>query len=131
MGTWSPECVGARWVPPATGPVAGALFEGDNVAKLGPLTVKKWTTTSEVTSSKPGELFEFTAAGYTKWRYELIEIDGTTQVTESFTHDDYTGFKKFLYGTLLKRTAAMVRDMDETLARLKQVLEAGRVTPSE
>ena len=37
MGEWSPECVAARWVGGATGPAAGAVFEGDNEAKVGKL----------------------------------------------------------------------------------------------
>ena len=31
----------------------------DNEAKLGPITLKKWTTTSEITAYEPGEVFEF------------------------------------------------------------------------
>ena len=123
MGEWSPECVGGRWVPPATGPEVGALFEGDNVFKLGAVSLKKWTTVSEVTACKPGEYFEFIAEGFTTWRYEFIEIDGQTRVTESFRHDDYEGLQKFTYGTLFKRPTAMVTGMEETLERLKKILE--------
>ena len=46
MGEWSPECVACRWVGDATGPAVGAKFEGDNVAAVGPITLKRWTTTS-------------------------------------------------------------------------------------
>ena len=123
MGDWSPECTGGRWIKPATGPGVGARFEGDNIAKLGPITLKKWTTVSEVTSCKPGEVFEFIVEGYTSWRYEFIEIDGSTRVAESFDHEPYEGFKKLLYGTLLKRDNAMVSGMEQTLERVKKVLE--------
>ena len=44
MGEWSPECTAGRWIEPATGPAEGAVFEGDNVAAIGPVTLKKWTT---------------------------------------------------------------------------------------
>ena len=74
MGDWSPECVAGRWVAPATGPAVGAEFEGDNVAKVGPFTVKRWTTTSEITILVPDELFEFVAEGHTRWRYEFVDI---------------------------------------------------------
>ena len=40
MGEWSPECVGCRWIDGAGGPAVGARFEGDNVARVGPITVK-------------------------------------------------------------------------------------------
>ena len=55
---------------PATGPAVGARFEGDNIAKAGPMTLKKWTTTSEITQCTPNQVFEFVAEGFTTWRYE-------------------------------------------------------------
>ena len=82
MGEWSPECIAGRWVPPATGPALGARFEGDNAATAGPLTLKRWTTTSEITAYAPNELFEFVAESYTTWRYELAELDGATSGSE-------------------------------------------------
>ena len=124
MGEWSPECTGGRWVPPATGPAVGAEFEGDNAARLGPITLKRWTTTSEVTQCVPNEVFEFVAEGHTTWRYEFAEQDGSTTVTESFSHGDYSGFQGFVYGTLLRRQAGMVKGMQQTLASVKAMLEA-------
>lgn len=124
MGEWSPECVAGRWVAPATGPEVGAEFEGDNVAKLGPITLKRWTTTSKVTECVPNEVFEFVASGYTTWRYEFAEVGGSTSVTESFRHADYSGFQGFLYGTLMRRRSAMVKGMQRTLERIKTQLEA-------
>lgn len=124
MGEWSPECVAGRWVAPATGPEVGAEFEGDNVAKLGPITLKRWTTTSKVTECVPDEVFEFVASGYTTWRYEFDHAGGSTLVTESFSHADYSGFQGFLYGTLMRRGSAMVKGMQRTLGRVKAQLEA-------
>jgi len=124
MGEWSPECTAGRWVAPATGPAAGAKFEGDNVAKLGPVTLKRWTTTSEVTACTPNEVFEFVAEGYTTWRYAFAEQNGSTRVTESFSHGDYSGFQGFLYGTLMRRQAGMVKGMQKTLERVKAQLES-------
>ena len=105
MGEWSPECTSGRWVAPAEGPAVGARFEGDNAATMGPITLKRWTTTSEVTACVPGELFEFVAEGMTTWRYELAEADGTTTLTESFRYPPQTGLQGFLYGTLARRPA--------------------------
>jgi uncharacterized protein YndB with AHSA1/START domain len=124
MGEWSPECTGGRWVAPATGPETSAEFEGDNVAKLGPVTLKRWTTTSRVTECAPNQVFEFVAEGYTTWRYEFSEQNGSTTVTESFSHEPYTGMQGFLYGTLLRREAGMVKGMQQTLGRVKAALEA-------
>lgn len=124
MGEWSPECTAGRWVAPATGPAVGAEFEGDNLAQLGPITLKRWTTTSEVTACTPNEVFEFVASGYTTWRYEFEAGDGSTTVTESFSHEPYSGFQGFLYGTLMRRQSAMVKGMQQTLERIKATLEA-------
>lgn len=123
MGEWSPECRAGRWVAPATGPAVGAEFEGDNVAALGPVTLKRWTTTSEVTACVPDEVFEFVAEGYTTWRYEFTERDGATTVTETFSHPPYSGWQKYVYGMMMRRSTAMVTGMNQTLTRVKDRLE--------
>lgn len=124
MGDWSPECTGCRWIGGADGPAKGAKFEGDNVAALGPITLKKWTTTSEVSDFVDNELFEFVAENYTTWRYEFAERDGRTVVTESFSYAPYGGWQSFVYGTLLRRKKAMVKGMTATLGRVKDSLES-------
>ena len=124
IGEWSPECMGARWVGGATGPAVGAKFAGDNKAAVGGLTLKRWTTTSEVTACVPDESFEFIAEGYTTWRYELKPSGTGTTVTESFSFESPTGFQKFIYETVMKRSKAMVKGMGTTLAKVKSSLEA-------
>ncbi len=124
MGEWSPECVAGRWVPPASGPALGAKFEGDNVAKMGPVTLKKWTTVSEITEFTEDEVFEFVTEDYTIWRYEFEDRDGSTQVTESFSYRPYEGRNKFFYETLGKRSAGMPGAVAKTLAQIKSTLEA-------
>jgi hypothetical protein len=124
MGEWSPECVAGRWVAPATGPEVGADFEGDNVAAVGPVTLKKWTTSSKVTACEPGAVFEFVAEEYTTWRYEMTEQDGTTTVTESFSYPPYEGWQRFVYSTLMRRDRSMVKGMEKTLGRIKASLES-------
>ena len=122
MGEWSPECIAGRWVGGADGPAVGARIEGDNVAKIAGRTVKKWTTTSEVTACEPGACFEFVAEGYTTWRYTL-EASGTgTKVTESFDYEA-KGFQGFVYDKLLSRPRMMTKGMHGTLQRVKAVLE--------
>ncbi|MHB1787310.1 MAG: SRPBCC family protein [Acidimicrobiales bacterium] len=123
MGEWSPECTGGRWVAPATGPAVGAMFEGDNIVKIGPITLKRWTTTSEITDYVPNEVFGFVAEGYTSWRYEFRDHDGATSVTESFSHQPHEGWQKFVYDTVARRSNAMVRGMQQTLTRMKETLE--------
>ena len=124
MGEWSPECIAARWVGGATVPVVGAKFEGDNrVTWLG-VTLKKWTTTSEVTACIPGEVFEFVAEGYTTWRYRLESRGTATTVTESYEYPSQSGTRKLVYETLLRRPAAMTRGMQHTLERIKRAVES-------
>jgi len=123
MGEWSPECTSGRWVAPATGPAVGATFEGDNVAALGPLTLKRWTTTSEVTEYVPDEVFAFVVEHTTTWRYEFREVDGATSVTESFSHPPRTGWEKFAYDTVARRPTTMVTGMQRTLEGIRQALE--------
>jgi len=124
MGEWSPECVAARWVGGATGPAVGAKFEGDNRVTLFGVTVKNWTTTSEVTACAPGEVFEFVAEGYTTWRYRLEPSGPGTKVTESYEYTSQPGTQKFVYETLLRRPTAMVKGMQRTLERIKQSVES-------
>lgn len=124
VGEWSPECLAARWVGGATGPSVGAKFEGDNRAALLGLTLKKWTTTSEVTRCVPDEVFEFVAEGYTTWTYELEPSGTGTRVTESFDYASQSGAQGFLYETVMRRPAGMVKGMEHTLERIKASVES-------
>ncbi|MFT6289558.1 MAG: hypothetical protein ACJAR2_000143 [Ilumatobacter sp.] len=123
IGEWSPECTSCRWLGDATGPAVGAEFEGDNVVTLGPITLKRWTTTSKVVAAEPNVSFEFVAAGYSTWRYEFAEQDGSTIVTESFSYPPYKGWQKLVYGRLLNRKKAMITGMQATLDRIKESLD--------
>ncbi|MEZ5166483.1 MAG: SRPBCC family protein [Acidimicrobiales bacterium] len=122
MGEWSPENRGGRWLD-VDGPARGARFEGDNEVKIGPLSVKRWTTTSEVTAYDPPSVFEFVTEGHTVWRFELAESADGVRVTESFSHPATTGVKRLLYSVLGSRRKAMVAGMERTLAALKAALE--------
>lgn len=124
MGDWSPENTAGRWVDGATGPGLGARFEGDNVAKLGPITLKRWTTTSEVTEYEPGRVFEFLAEGYTTWRFEFEDAGDATKVTETYAHEPYEGWQHFAYETVGRRSAAIPKGMRQTLEQVKAALES-------
>lgn len=126
MGEWSPECIAGRWIDGAEGAGVGARFEGDNVATVGPVTVKRWTTTSEVVGFEPNALFEFVTERHTTWRYEFADATtdgGGTIVTESFRHPPYVGWQKWVYGRLANRRKAMTTGMQATLDRIKASLE--------
>ena len=123
-GEWSPECTSGRWADGATGPVVGAKFEGDNALVIGGITLKRWTTTSEVTACEPATVFEFVSEGYTTWRYALEPVDGGTRVTESFSFETASATQRFLYETLARRPASLVKGMQQTLDRIKAHLES-------
>ncbi len=124
MGEWSPECLACRWVDGVTGPAVGAKFEGDNRAAVAGMTLKKWTTTSEVTACVPGEVFEFVAEGYTTWRYTLEPTATGTKVTESYEYVSKPGAQTFMYETVMRRPAAMNKGMQSTLERIKASIES-------
>lgn len=123
-GEWSPECTGGRWVDGATGAAIGAHFEGDNKFVVAGMTLKKWTTTSEVTACMPGEEFEFVASGYTTWRYDLKPAGAGTRVTESFSFDASKGMQGFIYEKVMRRSHAMTKGMQSTLEKVKASLES-------
>lgn len=123
-GEWSPECTSGRWVGGATGPAVGAKFEGDNALVIAGVTLKKWTTTSEVTACVPGEVFEFVAEDYTTWRYELEPVGTATRVTESFDFTTASAMQRFAVETIARRPTSMVKGMRTTLERIKASLEA-------
>lgn len=122
MGDWSPETTECRWLDQAQ--TLGARFEGDNVAALGPITLKRWTTVSEVTDYQEPTVFEFVAEGATTWRFEFAADGEATRVTESFSHARTTGVQRVLYNLMGSRRKAMVKGMEQTLGRLKAALEA-------
>lgn len=123
MGEWSPECTAGRWVGGATGPAVGAEFEGDNRVALLGVPLKRWTTTSKVTACVPGQVFEFVAAGYTTWRYELEPSGSGTKVTESYEYEDPKGVQGFVYEKIVRRPAALVAGMRRTLEGMKAAIE--------
>ena len=124
IGEWSPECIAARWVGGATGPAVGAKFEGDNRFTMLGLTLKRWTTTSEVTACVAGEVFAFVAEGYTTWTYRLEPSGAGTRVTESYEYAPTRGAQGFFYDVVMRRPAVMVKGMQQTLERVKRSLES-------
>lgn len=75
VGDWGAECVEAKWIDGADGPVVGARFVGHQVRKG-----KTWQTISVVTESEPGVSFgwavEDPANAVATWRYQLAS-DGS------------------------------------------------------
>jgi carbon monoxide dehydrogenase subunit G len=125
MGEWSPECIAGRWTKGSTSPAEGAEFEGDNIAKVGRFTLKKWTTTSRVSVCEAPRKFAFVVEGMTTWTYALEPSGDGTKVTESFRYDQ-VGLQGFIYGKIVQRGRTMQKGMTATLGRIKAVLESSR-----
>ncbi|MFD4367739.1 SRPBCC family protein [Rhodococcus sp. NPDC058521] len=93
MGNWSPENTGATVLDGGGDTHVGMTFEGHN--KRGGFG---WTTRCVVTAADPGERFAFEvrAIGVKKprltapiatWEYRFEQVEGGTEVTETWTDD--------------------------------------------
>ena len=125
-GEWSPENRGGTWLDGANGPAVGARFKGRNKRKL------PWSTTSKVTKSEPGSVFEFETGkeADTRWRYDLRPVEGgSTEVTESVEIlREPAAFLKFLTRLAIgvkwdERLADIEAGMRTTLERLRATAE--------
>ena len=125
IGEFSPETFEARWTRGATGPAVGAHFKG-HVRRNGVGPV--YWTLCRVTECEPGRDFGFVveAGGRTlnHWRYQLREVEGGTEVTESFELAPMGVLK--VYWALLGRCRgrANAHGMRQTLERIRAIAEA-------
>jgi hypothetical protein len=125
IGEFSPETFEARWTRGSTGPEVGAWFKGHVKRNgIGPI----YWTLCRVTECTPGKDFGFVVvmngADLNHWRYQLREVDGGTEVTESFELPAM-GFLK-LYWAILGplRGRTNVRGMRQTLERIRAIAES-------
>jgi hypothetical protein len=126
IGEFSPETLEARWIEPATGPALNARFQGHVKRNgRGPMY---WTTCRVVACDVERE-FAFVveakgSAGLNTWRYSLRPTAEGTEVTESFQLSDTASIKLYwmLFGGMRSKTN--VRGMQQTLDRIKAVVEA-------
>ena len=127
IGEFSPETFDAKWTRGATGPEVGAHFAGH--VKRNGVGPTYWSP-CRVTRCEPGELFEFSVGtdkvAINNWGYRLQAKDGGTEVTEYFRLEPSLPVRLYwlLLGRLRRRTNE--HGMRTTLARMKQVVEAGR-----
>jgi hypothetical protein len=128
MGEWSPETTHCEWLDGAQGPTVGARFKGTNKRGLA-----RWSTKPRVTAAEPGREFAFVIQhlghDITKWTYQFEPADGGTRVTESF--ELLRDMPWYIIATdkyvmrVPDRHADLVAAMEQTLARIKAVVEAG------
>jgi hypothetical protein len=126
----SPEILRCAWLDGATGPAVGARFVATN--KAGRF---QWRNRPVVLAADPGREFAFARteplAGTVEWRYRFEPEDGGTRVTESYeVTRPITRLGWFGIGTLAgckDRRGDLRRGMEQTLQRLKEVVEAAPV----
>jgi hypothetical protein len=124
IGEFSPETFEARWTRGSSGPEVGAWFKGH--VKRNGVGPTYWTL-CRVTECVPQRDFGFAVVmndrDLNHWRYQLREVDGGTEVTESFELPAI-GFLK-LYWAILGRLRGRTneRGMRQTLERIKAVAE--------
>jgi hypothetical protein len=133
MGEWSPVCHRCQWIPPATGPAAGARFIGHN--RMAGL---RWSRECEVLVSEPGAEFAFQTfvdgRPSTMWRYSLTPDDAGTDVTEQYTVTSASASPRWVVvvesipGVHRRNRAALRTGMIQTLDRLKSAAEKARLS---
>ncbi len=126
IGKFSPETFEAEWLDGATGPAVDARFRGHvKRNEIGPV----YWTTCRVTDCEPGREFGFDVmlgnrAG-NHWHYRFRPQGDGTDVTESFRmpQSPWVSVYYWAFGGAL-RQRRNIRDMTETLERIKAVAEA-------
>ena len=124
IGEFSPETFEAQWLDGATGPQVGARFRGHVKRNgIGPI----YWTQCKVTSCEPERDFGFSvyAGGRptNTWRYELVERDGGTDVTESFELPPRLLLRLYWLIAGWRRGRTNERGMRQTLQRIKTIAE--------
>jgi hypothetical protein len=124
IGEFSPETFEARWTRGSSGPEVGAYFKG-HVRRNGVGPV--YWTLCRVTECDPGRDFGFVVevngSPVNHWRYQLRDVAGGTEVTESFelASKGYLRLYWLLLGALRGRTNE--RGMRQTLERIRDIAE--------
>ena len=132
MGEWSPECVDVTWAAGSNEPCVGAQFHGSNRRNDN-----EWTTPNTILVADEGREFAWVVGTpdfqVTRWRFVFAPDDGGTTVTESFElGDQEVGFASAVAEApeheraelVDARRRQLVEDMQMTLARLKECVEA-------
>ncbi|MEU1228285.1 SRPBCC family protein [Streptomyces sp. NPDC005828] len=139
---WSPECRGGEWIEGAPSAV-GSIFRGENlraedVVGWAPLIRGTWYTEARVTRAEPGVTFQWMMLTHARddqesvWGFD-VEADGDGSVlTHHFRMGKATaGIHKIVADLseperekfITEWTAKLVQDLDDTLDRIKVVIE--------
>lgn len=134
MPLFSPELLDCRWLDGATEAAVGARFAARNKVTRGP----SWVNKPVITSVEPGRVISWARtepfAGTVEWTYRFESTEGGTRVTESYrVTKPISRIGWLIIGTMSQtkdRRGQLRTGMQETLARLKSVIEAGSSLPA-
>lgn len=125
----SPETFRVSWLRGATAPVVGARFRGWNRKRAA-----VWATTCHVDAYEPGRVLSFTpmtGGSLTRWTWQVEPgaASGATRLTETVELAKdmplfLVGYELLLMGDS-DRLAALQDNVDASVARVKEHLEAG------
>ncbi|MEV0844557.1 SRPBCC family protein [Streptomyces sp. NPDC049954] len=143
---WSPECMGGEWTqgePSAVGSVfRGENLRGEDVVGWAPLVRGTWYTEARVVAAEPGRTFRWMMLTHAQedqesvWGFDIEAVEGTEDGSSWLIHHfrmgkatagihkivenlDEDGRKRFVQDW----TTKLGQDLDDTLARIKDVVE--------
>lgn len=139
---WSPECKGGEWVSGAPSAV-GSIFRGENlrseeVVGWAPLVRGTWYTEARVIAAEPSRTFQWMMLTHARddqesiWGFDIEPDGGGSILTHHFRMGKATaGIQKIVKDMneterekfVMDWTAKLEQDLDETLERIKDVIE--------
>jgi len=133
VGEWSPECRGGKWLDGADGPGIGVRFRGNN--RRGAVV---WATNCEIVEFESERAIAWevhpplSREASARWGYEVRALDnGNTEVIERWQLLKPSPLARaswvIVAGTPDRRLAMVRRSLDESLAKLKTVMESEQV----
>ncbi|MPY54023.1 SRPBCC family protein [Streptomyces acidicola] len=140
---WSPECMGGEWAegePSAVGSVfRGENLRGRDVVGWAPLVRGTWYTEARVVAAEPGRTFRWMMLTHARgdqesvWGFDIEDAgEGLCWLVHHFRMGRATaGIHKIVAGLdedarkrfVAEWTAKLGQDLEDTLARIKDVIE--------
>jgi hypothetical protein len=140
---WSPECMGGEWIEGEPSAV-GSVFRGENlrsedVVGWAPLVRGTWYTEARVVEAEPGRTFRWMMLTHARedqesvWGFDIEDAgQGASWLVHHFRMGKATaGIHKIVADLdedarirfVAEWTAKLEKDLDDTLARIKDVVE--------
>lgn len=142
-GEWSPECLGGSWTsgaPSAVGSVFAARNHRDpDVVSWAPVVRGEWSTECEVVESVAAQVFRWAMrdgsgrAQDSVWSFEIESTADGSRLTHAFRMGTLTEGMREIFSNLgsaeeqkflVDWADKLRRDMAQSIARIKAVLEA-------